>query len=160
MSLLKQNLYNPQLLPEQVDQLVILARNMVVRRQAAMAQTEQLVNAGVVSRAEAQATTADIERAQTELQLAIARAQLIQQIAESVRLQKSLASLESEAQTHPEWAGKVYSKYAGTGVFTPANLQAVEMAYMAKFARPLPISADEKPPSTVRWGSTIADAWT
>ena len=37
MSLLKQNLYNPQLLPEQVDQLVILARNMVVRRQAAMA---------------------------------------------------------------------------------------------------------------------------
>jgi hypothetical protein len=142
MSMLKQNIYSSQLLPEQMDQMIYIAQKMVVRRQRAMDEMQELINAGVVSRSEAQATTADLGRAQAELELAEARAKLIQQVAESVRLEKNIASLETQAQTHPEWAGKVFMKYEGSGVFTPSDLQAVESAYAGKFARTLPISAD------------------
>ena len=142
MSLLKQNLYNPQLLPEQVDQMVLLAQQMVMRRQKQMDETQELVNAGVISRSEAQATTSDMARAQTELELAQTRARLFQQIAESVRLEKSMASLETQAPLHPEWNGKVYMKYEGSGVFTRSDLASVEGAFAGKFAKALPISAD------------------
>lgn len=142
MSLLKQNIYSNKLLPEQVDQMVYIAQKMVVRRQRSMDEMQELINAGVVSRSEAQATTADLERAQAELELAAARAKLIQEIAESVHLEKNMASLETEAETHPEWAGKVYMKYEGSGVFRPSDLQAVESAFAGRFARALPISAD------------------
>ena len=142
MSLLKQNLYNPQLLPEQIDQLVYLAQKMVARRQHSMDETQQLVDAGVISRSEAQATASDMARAQTELELARARAKLIEQIAESVHREKNMASIETEAQSHPEWNGKVYMKYDGNGVFTPQELLGVEGAFAGKFAKALPISAD------------------
>lgn len=142
MSLLKQNMYSNQLLPEQMDQMVYVAQKMVVRRQRAMDETQELVSAGVISRSEAQATTADLARSQAELELAEARAKLIQQIAESVRLERNMASLETEAPTHPEWAGNVYTKYAGDGIFTRAELKEVEGAFTGKFARALPISAD------------------
>ncbi len=142
MSLLKQNIYSNQLLPEQMDQMVYIAQKMVVRRQRAMEDMQELVNAGVISRSEAEVTSTDLGRAQAELELAEARARLIQQIAESVHLEKNMASLETEAQTHPEWAGKVYLKYEGSGVFRPSDLQAVEAAFSGRFAKSLPISAD------------------
>jgi len=142
MSLLKQNLYNPQMLPEQVDQMVLLAQQMVTRRQKQMDETQELVNAGVISRSEGQATTSDMARAQVELELAQTRARLFQQIAESVRLEKSMASLETQAPSHPEWNGKVYMKYEGSGVFTRSDLASVEGAFAGKFAKVLPISAD------------------
>jgi hypothetical protein len=142
MSLLKQNIYSNQLLPEQMDQMIYIAQKMVVRRQRAMDEMQELVNAGVISRTEAQLTTADLGRAQAEMALAEARAKLIQQVAESVRLERNIASIETQAQTHPEWAGKVFVKYDGNGVFKPSDLRAVEGAFAGKFARSLPISAD------------------
>jgi len=142
MSLLKQNIYSNQLLPEQMDQMVYVAQKIVMRRQRSMDEMQELVNAGVISRSEAQVTSTDLGRAQAELELAETRARLIQQVAESIRMERNIASLETQAQTHPEWAGKVYVKYEGNGVFKPSDLQAVESAFACKFARALPISAD------------------
>ena len=47
-----------------------------------------------------------------------------------------------QAESHPEWAGKVYTKYVGNGVFTPNDLTTLETAFAGKFAKPLPISAN------------------
>jgi hypothetical protein len=142
MSLLKNSLYAKDMLPEQMDQMVAVAQKMVFRRQRSMAEMQELVDAGVISRAEAETMNGDLERAQAELQAAQARANLIQQMAESIKIESRMASLESQAQSHPEWAGKVYMKYPGNGVFTPAELSTLESAYISRFLRPLPISAN------------------
>ena len=128
MSLLKQSLYTTDLLPEEADQMVLVAQRMVVRRQRSLLEMQELVSAGVISRSEAETSTADFDRAQTELDWAESRATLVQQMAENARIQKSIASLEVQAESHPDWAGKVYTHYEGNGVFTPADLQKLEVA--------------------------------
>jgi hypothetical protein len=67
---------------------------------------------------------------------------LIMQMGESLRIQKSIATFETEAESHPEWAGKVYTKYVGNGVFTPEDFRKVSLAFVSKFSHPLPISAE------------------
>jgi hypothetical protein len=142
MSLLRQSLYTTDLLPEEADQMVVVAQRMVVRRQRALLQMQELVSAGVISRSEADTSTADFDRAQQELNWAKSRATLVEQIAENARIQKSIASLEIQAESHPDWAGKVYTHYDGNGVFTPTDLQRLEFDYTARFAQKLPISAE------------------
>jgi hypothetical protein len=142
LSILQSHLFGKDLTVDQADQMLFVAQRLVMRRQRAMIEMQQLVESGVISRAEAEATGADFDRAQTELHLAQTRVNLIVQMAEALRLQKTIASLESDVESHPEWAGKVYTKYDGSGVFTPADLQKVSLAFESKFARPLPISAD------------------
>jgi hypothetical protein len=142
MSVLKKSLYSSDLLPEQADQMITVAQRMVFRKQRALMEMQELVSAGIISRSEAEASTADLEQAKQELDWAQTRAKLVVQMAETLRIEKGIASLELQAESHPEWIGNVYTKYDGSGIFTPANLRTVEVAYIAKFARPLPISAD------------------
>jgi hypothetical protein len=142
MSLLRQSLYSTDLLPEEADQMVEVAQRMVIRRQRSLLEMRELVSAGVLAQSEADTSTADFNRAQQELDWAKSRAVLVEQIAESARIQKSIASLEIQAESHPDWAGKVYTHYDGNGVFTPGDLQKLQSDYIAKFARPLPISAE------------------
>ncbi|HWF11747.1 MAG TPA: hypothetical protein VG297_24940 [Bryobacteraceae bacterium] len=141
-SMLKKSLYSNDVLPEQAEQMIFVAQRMVVRRQKSLMDMQELVSAGVISRSEAEASGMDLDRAKQELDWAQTRAQLVQQMAESVRLEKEIANLESQAESHPEWAGKVYTKYTGSGVFTPNDLVILEAAYMGRFAKPLPISAN------------------
>jgi hypothetical protein len=142
MSILRANLFGKDLLPEQADQMVTIAQRMVLRKQRSMIEMQQLVSSGVISRAEAEASGADFDRAQTELHLAETRARLMQQMAESLRIQKMIASYETQAESHPDWAGKVYTKYDGNGIFQRNDLSKIEFAFTTKFAKPLPISAD------------------
>jgi len=142
LSVLHKYLYNKELLPEQADQLIHIAQRMLVRRQADMIRMRQLASSGVVSRAEAEATDADFSRAQNELQLAQTRATLIQQIAESLRIERALASIELQVESHPEWAGSLYTKYDGRGVFTAADRDKIAAAFAVRFARSMPVSAD------------------
>src|SRR5205085_4043537 len=74
MSLLKQSLYSKDLLPEQTDQMVAVAETMVFRRERRLLELQELVNSGVVSRAEAEASTGDLERSRAELDWARNRA--------------------------------------------------------------------------------------
>ena len=141
-SILKKSLYSTDLLPEQADQMIMIAQRMVFRRQRALNDMQELVAAGVISRSEAEASGVNLDRAQQELQWAQTRADLVRQVAESVRLQKAIASMETQAESHPEWNGSVYTKYEGNGVFTPADLKTLEIAYVSQFATQLPISAE------------------
>ncbi len=142
MSMLKQSMLSSSLLPEQADQLVGVAQRMALRRQYNLLEMQQRLAAGVISAREAEATEADFERARTELALAQSRAYLARQMAEALRIEKSIASMETEVEAHPEWDGKVYTKFDGSGVFTPADMQRISSAFAAKFFKPIPISAD------------------
>jgi hypothetical protein len=141
-SILKRSLYTNDLLPEQADQMIFVAQRMVVRRQRALLDMQQLVAAGVISRAEADSYGVNLDRAKQELEWAETRAKLVEQVAETVRMQKAIASMETQAESHPDWAGKVYTKYEGNGIFTRDDLKVVESEYLKRFAKPLPISAD------------------
>jgi hypothetical protein len=142
MSILKKNIYNSDITSEEADQMVQIAERMAVRRQRAIARMEAMVTSGVLSLAEAQAGGADIERSRTELAMAITRANVVRQLAEAAKLQKQIATMENQAETHPEWNGRLYTRYGGNGVFSAVDRQRVESAFMAHFFRPLPISAD------------------
>lgn len=141
-SILKKSLYSNDLLPEQADQMIFVAQRMVFRRQRALLDMQQLVGAGVISRAEADASGVNLDRAQQELEWAQTRAKLVAQVAESVQMEKAIASIETQAESHPEWVGNVYTKYEGSGIFTPGDLKTLEVAYISRFATPLPISAE------------------
>jgi hypothetical protein len=141
-SILKKSLYSTDLLPEQAEQMIQVAQRMVFRRQRALIDMQELVSAGVISRSEAEASGVNLDRAKQELEWAQTRANLVEQVAESVRLEKAIASMETQAESHPEWIGNVYTKYDGNGIFTPANLKTLEIDYLNRFAKPLPISAD------------------
>jgi hypothetical protein len=142
MSMLKKSLYSSDVLPEQADEMVAVAQRIVFRKQRALTEMEELASAGVIARSEAEASGADLEQARQELEWAQTRAKLVQQMTEAMRIEKGIASLELQAQSHPEWVGSLYTKYDGSGVFSPADLRTVETAYLAHFSRPLPISAD------------------
>jgi hypothetical protein len=141
-SILKKSLYSTDMLPEQADQMIMVAQRMVFRRQRALMDMQELVSAGVISRSEAEASGVNLDRARQELEWAQTRAELVRQVAESVRLEKAIASMETQAESHPEWIGNIYTKYEGSGVFTPADLKTLETDYLSHFAKPLPISAD------------------
>ena len=141
-SILKTSLYSNDLLPEQADQMIYVAQRMVVRRQKALFDMQELVSAGVISRAEAEASGMNLQHAQEELEWAETRAKLVQQVAQSVRLAKEMASLESQIESHPEWVGSVVTKYDGRGIFTSTDRKMLEVAFMTHFAKPLPVSAD------------------
>ena len=142
MSILRTHLYGRDLLPEQADQLVVIAQRMVVRRRKSLDRMQALADSGVISRAEAEATNADFERVHTEMQLAMTRAALVQQMAESLKLEKTVAAIEVQVESHPEWNGKVYTRYDGKGAVNPVEIQGVSMAFLNRFSRPLPVSAD------------------
>lgn len=142
LSILKKGLYRDDLLPDQVQQIIFVAQRMVVRRERILAETRELAGAGVLSRAEAEATELDLAQAKSALDLANQRALMVEQIAINVRLQKAMADAEGEALAHPDQAGKTYFKFDGTGGFSTADRRAVELAFAKKFSRPLPVSAD------------------
>lgn len=142
MSILRYSAFTRDLLPEQADQMVTVAERMLLRRQKRVGQARQLAASGIISRAEAEASGADEMSARLELDLAMERARLVQEIASSIRLQKSLAEAETDAETHPDPSGQVYTRYDGNGVFTRADFDKISRAYLATYGRPIPVSAD------------------
>lgn len=141
MSMLKQSLSIPDLLPEEADQLVAVAQRTVVRRQQSLLHMQEMVGAGIISRSEAETSMGDLDRAKEELEWAESRSRLVAEKAEFARMQKNNAGMEAQMDSHPDWAGKVYTHYQGSGVFTTEELQQLETDYAARFDKPLPISA-------------------
>ncbi len=124
--------------PEQADQMVIVAERMFLRRQRRAMQTKLLAETGVISRAEADTASVDVMDAKLQLDLATDRARLVRDMA----LQKSLAEVETDAETHPEWNGKLYTRYDGNGLFTREQFNKIGAAFLIEFGHTLPVSAD------------------
>jgi hypothetical protein len=138
MSILRMAVYTTDLAPDQADQTVTVAERMFLRRQKRAMMTKQLVETGVLARAEAETASSDLISAKLQLDLAIERARLAKDLA----LQKSLAEMETEAESHPEWNGQLYTRYDGNGTFTRADFDRISAAYLSTFGHTIPVSAD------------------
>jgi hypothetical protein len=138
MSILRYSQLATDLLPEQADQMVTVAERLYLRNQKRSMQTRQLVETGILARSEAEASTSDAVSAKLQLDLAIERARLIK----DMTLQKQRAEIETEAESHPEWNGQVYTRYDGNGTFTRADFNKISSAFLANFGHTIPVSAD------------------
>ncbi len=141
-SILRYSAATRDLTPDQALQMVTVAQRMLLRRQRQVAQAQQLVASGAISRAEAEAAGADVVGASLNLDLAQQRARLAQELAESIRQQKLLADAENDAESHPEWNGKLYTRFDGSGIFTRADFDKISAAFQVAFGHAIPVSAD------------------
>lgn len=137
-SILRSGSYTANLTPEQADQLVTVAQRIFLRSQRRSSQVRALATTGVLSRAEAESAAGDVTSAKIQLDLAIERASLAREMA----LQRSLIEVETDAEAHPEWNGKLFIHYDGNGTFTRAQFDSISAAYEAAFHQPIPVSAD------------------
>lgn len=137
-SILRYAAFNQNLLPEQADQMVAVAQRMFMRRQRRSIQLHQLAATGVLSRSEADEAGIDLLGAKLQFDLAVERASLVKEMA----LQRSLVDVETDAEAHPEWNGKVYTRYDGNGVFTRSDFNGISASYLTAFGHSIPISAD------------------
>ena len=137
-SILRSSTSTSDLLPEQADQMVTVAERMFLRRQRRAMQTKQLAETGVISRAEAETASVDVMEAKLQLDLATDRARLVRDLS----FQKSLAEVETDAETHPECNGKLYTRFDGNGTFTREQFNKISAAFLIEFGRSLPVSAD------------------
>lgn len=138
MSILRYSALAPDLQPEEADQMVTVAERMFLRRQKRDMQTKQLVATGILARSEAEASSSEVISAKLQLDLAIERASLVKQMA----LEKHQAEVETEAESHPEWNGQMYTRYDGNGTFTRADFDKISAAFLSTFGHVIPVSAD------------------
>jgi hypothetical protein len=137
-SILRYESYTQDISPEQADQMVVVAQRMFLRRQRRASQIRALATTGALSRAEAESALGDLSTAKLQLDLAVQRASLVREMA----LQKSQIEAEDDAETHPEWNGKLYVRYDGNGTFTRSQFTAISTAYETQFGKDIPVSAD------------------
>lgn len=137
-SVLRFGSYTQDITPDQADQMVVVAQRLFLRRQRHASQIRALATTGALSRAEAEAALGDVSTSKLDLDLAIQRAGLVHEMA----LQKSQIEAENDAESHPEWNGKLYVRYDGNGIFTRSQFDAIAVAYQTEFGKAIPVSAD------------------
>jgi hypothetical protein len=122
---------------EETAEMIAAAERRVARRRDRLEQTQTLVNEGLVARNALKALEDEIREHEQTLELARARASLLEGIAAMARLEIETARLE---ESQPELL-PVRERFDGAGRFTRDQLRQVVLAFEKEFGRPLPISA-------------------
>ena len=139
-AILTRAIYGRDLTREQAEETVNAAQRRLDRRQKAADEQKKLVDAGVISTSEMVASLEDVDRASKDLDWAKARSELVRQIE---NMASAEAALMRQLETlPPAESGKLVERYDGKGIFDTTDLTRIEAAFMAHFAKPLPISAN------------------
>lgn len=139
-AILTRAIYGRDLTREQAEATVEAAQRRLDRRKAVADAQKKLVDAGVISTSEMVATLEDVDRAQKDLDWSRARAELVRQIENMANAEAAL--MKQLENMSPAESNKLVERYNGKGVFSPLDLQRVQAAFFAKFAKALPISAN------------------
>ncbi len=127
-------------------EMIAAAQRRVDRQQARLEEAEKIVTAGVAARSYLSPFEAELTARQTTLDLAHLRAHLMADRAVMNRqLDQSMAPplLEPLPPDDSELTWQGMEHYEGDGAFNEAReLQPLELAFLSKFDRPLPISAE------------------
>jgi sugar/nucleoside kinase (ribokinase family) len=135
---LRRTLYSPDLTEAETDAMLAAARRRLERRQKELQKTEQLADAGAVSRLSLTGPLEAVDSARRELDAALSRARLIHEIAQMARAELAIEEhLEPSAATLLPYG----ERYDGDGVFDIAGLARIEAAFLTRFAHDLPVSA-------------------
>jgi hypothetical protein len=147
IAILHQTLYGKELTIDQADEMISAAQRRVDRKRKSLAEMQDLLNRGIISKAELTTYTDDLDRANHELDWAKSRAKLIIELNAMVRAEQDaekLASLtESLRQSGQLPATRaLVERFDGNGQFSPEVLAKVQTAFQKRFGSVLPISAN------------------
>jgi hypothetical protein len=146
IAILHQTLYGKELTIDQADEMIAAAQRRVDRKKRLQAEMQDLLNHGIISKAELSTYTDDLDRANHELDWAKSRAKLIMELNAMVRAEEDaekLAALaESVRQAGQGVAHPLVERFDGNGQFGPAVLAKVQSAFQKRFGTTLPISAN------------------
>ncbi len=138
-SLITRALYGKDLTAEQAAETVAAAQRRVDRRKKTVTDQEVLLAQGIISQSEMKTATDDLERVSKQYDWAAAREKLVAEIATYAAAEVALMKQMEEGAPLP---GVKIERYAGKGDFTTADFTKVQTAYSARFAKPIPISAN------------------
>lgn len=148
-AVLAQTLYGDlpaQNLTEQMaDDMVAAAQRRVERQQLKLQQAQKMVDEGIAARASATPFQEELKLRQLNLSLAHSRAKLIGELETLARFEQSMQRIEeaTKLESYRDTVGPGMEHFEGSGAFVEAkDLQPIESAFLKKFDRPLPISAD------------------
>jgi hypothetical protein len=135
-----------QNLTEQMaDDMVAAAQRRVERQQLKIQQAQRLVDDGVAARALMTPFQEELKMRELNLSLAHSRAKLIGELANLARFEQSMQQIEeaTRLESYRDTVGPGMEHFEGSGAFVEAkDLKPIENAFLKKFDRPLPISAD------------------
>jgi hypothetical protein len=126
-----------ELTEQQALDMIAAATRRLNRQSEKLARMQKLVDAGVLARGELATTEQEMESRRLALDLANARARLINEIAEMARREQAAeAAAMSQVDQH------AIEHFGGDAAFSSKQLAAVQLAFEKKFSRALPISAN------------------
>jgi hypothetical protein len=137
-AILQRTLYSQDLTAEQTDDMMAAAIRRFDRRRKALDEAQRLVEAGAASRVSLGAFLVELDRVRKESDLAESRASLVRELTEMAQAEAALAAKLAE---EPAQAPQLADRYDGDGIFTAGSLSRVEVAFAARFGKPLPVSA-------------------
>ena len=127
---------------DKAAQLEQAARRQMDRAQARVKRVRALVDAGLEPKQSLAAPLEDQAFAQSAYERTLARAELIQQVAEMARIEEQIPARQADAGEAIGSAPPVMEKFEGRGSFTPADFYRVKNAFEQQFHKALPVSAD------------------
>jgi hypothetical protein len=123
---------------EQSREMIAAATRRLERENEKLVRQQKLVDAGVLARGELAPIEQEIESRRLAVDLAQSRARLLDEIAEIVKREEAAEA----AAMVPQGELPSMERFGGDGTLTSQELKGIEVAYVATFRKPLPISAN------------------
>ena len=125
---------------EQAAETVAAAERRLARRKKTVEEETKQLAAGIIALQDLNTAKDDVERAQKDVDWAVARGKLVKQVE---RMAAAEADLMSQlGSMSPIEARKLMEHYEGKGTFTADDRMRVDAAFQARFRHGLPVSAD------------------
>jgi hypothetical protein len=135
---LRHTLYGADLTEEQTESMIQAAERRLARRQKALAQAREMVQAGVATELSLGAFLEELDRSRKEFDLAESSARLCRELAAMARVEEAF---EQQLAQAPANARGLADRFDGNGVFSMADFRRIESAFVARFYKTLPVSA-------------------
>jgi tetratricopeptide (TPR) repeat protein len=135
-----------QNLSEQMaDDMVEAAQRRVERQITKLQKAQALVDQGITAKTSLEPVQEELNLRRMNLNLAHSRARLIGELAAIARFEQSLQAVQQAIRIDPytDYSFKSMVRYDGSGIFNASkDLKVLEAAFVRKFERALPISAE------------------
>jgi len=139
-ALITRALYGKDVTSEQAAETVAAAERRLERRKKTLDEQTKELAAGLIAQQDMVNARDDVDRAQKDVDWAVARGKLVKQV-------EFMAAAEADMMARlgsmsPLESRKLMEHYDGKGTFTLDDRKRVETGFFARFARALPVSAD------------------
>jgi hypothetical protein len=122
------------LVERQAEEMVDCSERLVNRQAKRMAEARTLIEAGKLPPEIWKDLTAEMKKRTDQAYVAIDRARVLRAVIETAKAE--------ERKSFARGRGSVMEKFQGNGTFTPSDFRVVSTAFIKRFGKPIPISAD------------------